>query len=46
MEANAMAMPQIVYKELPVKFYNSMTSGLAFDVTPGPNSFDIDLAKK
>lgn len=46
MEANAMAMSQKTYKELPVKFYNSMTSGLVFDVTPGPNSFDIDLAKK
>ena len=46
MEANAMAMPDITYKELPKKFYNSMTSGLVFDVKPGPNSFDIDLAKK
>jgi hypothetical protein len=26
-------------------FYNSMTSGLVFDVTPGRNSFDIDLSK-
>ena len=46
MDASAMAMPDITYKELPKKFYNSMTSGLVFDVTPGPNSFDIDLAKK
>ena len=34
MEANAMAMPDITNKELPKKFYNSMTSGLVFDVTP------------
>ncbi len=46
MEANAMAMPDITYKELPKKFYNSMTSGLVFEVKPGPNTFDIDLAKK
>ena len=46
MDASAMAMPDITYNELPKKFYNSMTSGLVFDVTPGPNSFDIDLAKK
>ena len=46
MEANAMAMPDITYKELPKKFYNSMTSGLVFEVKPGPNSFDIDLSKK
>jgi hypothetical protein len=45
MEASAMAMPQKTYKELPTKFYNSMTSGLVFDVTPGANSFDIDLSK-
>jgi hypothetical protein len=45
MEASAMALPDITYKELPRKFYNSMTSGLAFDVAPGPNSFDIDLSK-
>lgn len=45
MEANAMAMPNIIYKELPVKFYNSTTSGLAFDVKPGPNHFDLDLSK-
>jgi hypothetical protein len=44
MEANAMAMPNKTYKELPTKFYNSLTSGLAFDVKPGANSFDIDLA--
>ena len=46
MEANAMAMPDVTYPELPKKFYNSMTSGLAFDVKPGPNTFDIDLAAK
>ncbi|MGL4550721.1 MAG: carboxypeptidase-like regulatory domain-containing protein [Gemmataceae bacterium] len=46
MEANAMAMPQMTYKELPAKFYNSMTSGLVFEVTPGANHFEIDLAKK
>jgi hypothetical protein len=46
MEANAMAMSQKVYKELPAKFYNAMSSGLAFDVAPGPNAFDIDLEKK
>jgi hypothetical protein len=45
MEANAMAMPTIVYPELPTKFYNSLTSGLAFEVKPGVNTFDIDLAK-
>jgi hypothetical protein len=47
MEANAMAMAmtQKIYKELPTKFYNAMTSGLAFEVKPGPNSFDINLAK-
>ena len=44
-EASAMAMPQKTYKELPTKFYNSMTSGLVFDVTPGSNSFEIDLSK-
>ncbi len=46
MDANAMAMPDITYNELPKKYYNSLTSGLAFEVNPGPNSFDIDLAKK
>ena len=45
MEANAMATPQTTYKELPAKFFNSMTSSLVFDVKPGPNSFDIDLSK-
>jgi hypothetical protein len=45
MEANARALPTIIYKELPVKFYNSTTSGLAFDVKPGPNHFDLDLSK-
>jgi len=45
MEANAMATPQTTYKELPAKFFSSMTSGLVFDVKPGPNSFDIDLSK-
>jgi len=45
MEANAMALPDMTFKELPKKFYNSMRSGLVFDVTPGPNSFDIDLSK-
>ena len=44
-EANAMATPQTIYKELPAKFFNSMTSGLVFDVKPGPNNFDIDLSK-
>ena len=46
MEANAMAMTQKVYKELPPKFYNSLSSGLAFEIKPGPNNFDIDLEKK
>ncbi len=43
MDASAMAMPDITYKELPKKFYNYMTSGLEFEVKPGPNTFDLDL---
>ncbi|MGL6096676.1 MAG: carboxypeptidase-like regulatory domain-containing protein [Fimbriiglobus sp.] len=44
MDGNAMTRRAIVSPNLPEKFYNVMTSGLAVAIAPGPNTFEIDLA--
>jgi hypothetical protein len=39
------APPREIPKDIPAKLLNWETSGLEFDVIPGPNTFDIDIAK-
>jgi hypothetical protein len=44
-EETGMPTPTKLFPNLPLKYYNSTTSGLVFEVVPGPNNFEIDVSK-